>query len=136
MKSRTFKTILSQSTLSARIQHHYNQQVLEFQFKHNLMNPSQKIWRHILCRRAISFLINGNEVAVIITVVRFVYARSTTTFTFYGSLLLPRTHYSFPLLKRWIGMRPAMLSQDVENRWISFMAYPDFRRISGSCQGA
>ena len=96
----------------------------------------QHIWRHIIAKRRITVLYESEDVSVVIQVVRFVYAHTSQTFTFYGTLLLRRTHYAFHLLRKWIGSRPANLSRDVEKRWASFVSVPEKVRVSADFLGA
>ena len=117
-------------------QERYDAEVSQFQHSYNEKHPLQHIWRHIIAKRRITVLYESEDVSVVIQVVRFVYAHTSQTFTFYGTLLLRRTHYAFHLLRKWIGSRPANLSRDVEKRWASFVSVPEKVRVSDDFLGA
>ena len=80
--------------------------------------------------RIFYFLKDGDPISVPIKLVRFIIAGSNTTFTFYGSLFLPRTNYSVPLLKNWIDYEPAFLSPVVCNTWKAILKQDIPQRIS------
>lgn len=87
------KTILINS-LQAEISFLYNREAKRFQHLYNSANPTAHIWRKMLYTRVFCFLHNGDLVYVKVELVRFIYVASGKTFTFYGSLFLPRTKYS------------------------------------------
>ena len=69
-------------------QERYDAEVSQFQHSYNEKHPLQHIWRHIISKRRITVLYESEDVSVVIQVVRFVYARTSQTFTFYGCHVL------------------------------------------------
>ena len=140
MKSNSSKSQLTQEqkvqAATREAQERYDAEAKRYQIDYNRKNPSHRIWRHILARRKITTLYESEDITIEIIVVRFVFAHTSQTFTFYGTLLLRRTHYAFHLLQEWIGMRPARLSRDVEKCWASFVSAPEKVRVSADFLGA
>ena len=69
-------------------QERYDAEVSQFQHSYNEKHPLQHIWRHIIAKRRITVLYESEDVSVVIQVVRFVYAHTSQTFTFYGCHVL------------------------------------------------
>ena len=72
----------------------YDRQARQFQAEYNKKHPGRHIWRHILYRRTFCFFNFGQTFPVTLEIVRFIYAGTNKTFTFYGSLFLPFSHFS------------------------------------------
>ncbi len=116
-----FKPFLDfQLHISAR----YEQEARDFQLKYNASHPDCHIWRHMLYRRTFDFYHEGQHLSACIEVLRFRYAHTFRTFTFYGSLLCPFSHFSAGFIRQAIAEAGLLLSQtaslvsaDTIRRW-------------------
>jgi len=77
----------------------YAQQAHAYQLKYNRKHPGQRIWRHMLYKRTFYFFLNGRYISIEIEIVRFRYAGTNTTFTFYGTLFCAYSHFSAQFIK-------------------------------------
>lgn len=109
----------------------YNKQVLDYQFRYNLCHPISHIWRHNLYKRTFFFYKNGCSFSIQISVVRFIYAGTNRTFTFYGSLFSAFSHFSREFIQQAVQEKnirdsfPALtVSAETLRTWCSL---PDFR---------
>jgi len=124
MRCSDYKSFSSIDAFISKTQMRYRNEADTFQHRYNEKNKIH-IWRHMLYSRIFHFYINGDLISVPVEIIRFIFAGSNKTFSFYGSLLLPRTTYSVPLLKNWINSKPAFLSPEVCNRWYSAVTNND-----------
>ncbi len=76
-------------SFSNKISACYDQEARKFQKEYNRSHPGCHIWRHVLSRRTFFFCSHGHHFAASVEIVRFLFAHSNRTFTFYGSLFLP-----------------------------------------------
>lgn len=88
----------------------YARQAAAYQSKHNQKNPGQRIWRHMLYRRTFYFYLNGRHISVRIEIIRFRYAGTNTTFTFYGTLFCACSHFSAEFIKQAVSSSDELLS--------------------------
>lgn len=72
----------------------YDKQARTFQKEYNFKHPGMHIWRHILYRKTFRFFLSGQMISVDVEIVRFIYAGTNRTFTFYGSFFLPFFHFT------------------------------------------
>lgn len=80
-------------SLRSEILSRYHAETVRFQHIHNSAHPEDRIWRHMLYERGFHFLRDGVLLTIKVEMVRFIYVNSRRTFTFYGSMFLPRTSY-------------------------------------------
>lgn len=121
MKNKSIKEFSALSDLAHSMQARYSREVASFQQNYNSRH-ARHIWRHALYKRQILCLLNEDDVSVTIRIVRFLIAGTSETFTFYGSILLPRTAFSFPILAEWIHRKPAILSPHIVHRWADIVS--------------
>lgn len=98
----------------------YYRESLRFQEAHNASGSAQRIWRHGLYRRVFRFFLHGSLVCVEVELVRFLYAGTNRSFTYYGSLFLPYTSFAKELISSALsdGAEEAFLvSSDTIRRW-------------------
>lgn len=81
-------------SLQSEISSRYSREAVRFQHLHNSARPGDRICRHMLYKRVFHFLRGGVLLDVTVEMVLFIYVNSGRTFTFYGTLFLPRTKYS------------------------------------------
>lgn len=115
MRAKTIKK--EEADLTRQFQSQYDKECQAYQMTYNQRHPGAHIWRHLIYSRTIHFLRNGADITCVIRIVRFIFAGTNSSFTFYGSLILPRTHFSFPMLRDWIRQTPPLLSPTVIRRW-------------------
>lgn len=92
------KNFQSQLEFQHSVQKQYDREARKFQYEHNQRHPGKRIWRHVLYTRTYFFYVNGSQLSVDVTIVRFIYAGTNGTFTFYGSLFSAFTAYSLSFL--------------------------------------
>lgn len=107
--------------MQSEISSQYRREAVCFQHVHNDRHPGDRIWRHMLYKRVFHFLRGGTLLSITIEMVRFIYVNSGRTFTFYGSLFLPRIRYaresiSMAIASSESGAR-SFLSIDTLQRW-------------------
>lgn len=114
-----------------KISSSYNQQALRFQFRHNQKHPDRRIWRHLIYRRTFYFFRNGEYFSVQIELVRFRYAGTNRTFTFYGDLFLPFSRFSSCFVRQAVsetgcidGPAASVVSPETLRQWQARMARP------------
>ena len=117
MRAKTIKK--EEADLTKQFQSQYDKECRAYQTNYNRTHPGAHIWRHLIYTRTIHFLRQGSDVTCLIRIVRFIIAGTNKSFTFYGSFILPRTHYSLPMLWAWIRQTPPLLSPTVIRRWKS-----------------
>lgn len=107
----------------------YEREAKAFQFRHNLSHPESLIWRHLLYRRTFFFFRNGSSFSVQVELVRFRFAGTNRTFTFYGSLFCAFSHFSKELISQAAAQKddpfsPAatLVSRETLSRWVSCLA--------------
>jgi len=77
--------------------------VQNFQFRYNQAHPNARIWRHMLYKRTFFFFRDGIAFSVQVTLVRFVYAGTSRTFTFYGDLFCAFSHFSSEFIRQAVA---------------------------------
>lgn len=77
-----------------KISDSYDQEARQFQKVYNSKHPGHHIWRHILHARTFFFCRDGVCFSVRVEIVRFLYAGTSHTFTFYGSLFRAFSSFS------------------------------------------
>lgn len=109
-----------------KIASHYRQEVYQFQNKHNSSAGSDRIWRHQLYPRTFYFFRNGIAFSVRIYLVRFIYAGTSRTFTFYGTLFCAFSRYSKEFISSVLseggnkyGDASCLVSVETASRWVS-----------------
>lgn len=114
-----------------KISSSYDSQALRYQFQHNQRHPDRRIWRHLLYRRTFYFLHNGCYLSVQIEIVRFRYAGTNSTFTFYGNLFLAFSRFSSGFVHQAIseadtldGPASIVVSRETLRRWQSARCQP------------
>lgn len=78
----------------------YDTEVRKFQSRYNKKHPDQHIWRHMLYCRSLFLFKNGCYSSVRIEIVRFRFAGTYTTFTFYGSLFAALSRFSAEFIRK------------------------------------
>ena len=110
-------------SLQAEISSQYHREALAYQHSYNSSHDGDRIWRHMLYRRTFRFLRGGRLVSVTVEIVRFIHARTRRTFTFYGSLFLPRVRYPLEFVRSASSPSDAeacfYVSSDTVRRWRS-----------------
>ena len=76
----------------------YNRLAVKFQYEHNQRQPHQRIWRHMLYPRTFFFFLHGTVISVQVEIVRFRFAGTNRTFTYYGPFFLPYSKFSRPFI--------------------------------------
>ncbi len=89
--------------LQQKIASEYEHQVRNFQLRYNDRHPKSHIWRHMLYTRIFFFYHDGVAFSVEIRLVRFIYAGTSHTFTFYGSLFCAFTHFSTSFIRQAVA---------------------------------
>ncbi len=106
-----------------KISSEYNKQAVQYQFLHNLKSPDRRIWRHLLYRRTFYFQRDGVYFSVQIEIVRFKYAGTNTTFTFYGDLFLAFSRFSSQFVRQAVSegtngrFAASIVSKETLTRW-------------------
>ena len=101
----------------------YNRQALQYQFEYNKKHPDKHIWRHLLYRRTFYFLRHGVYFSVQIEIVRFKYAGTNSTFTFYGDLFLAFSRFSSQFVRQAVSegiegrCAASIVSKETLKRW-------------------
>lgn len=92
-----------------------------FQKEYNLKHPGMHIWRHILYRKTFRFFLNGQIISLDLEIVRFIYAGTNRTFTFYGSFFLPFFHFTKEFMRQAVRSPDTLPALDVSaetiRRW-------------------
>lgn len=106
----------------------YEQEARNFQLRYNASHPDCHIWRHMLYQRTFYFYSGGHHICVCIEILRFRYAHTFRTFTFYGSLLCPFSHFSADFIRQAVAEAGLLFSQtaslvttDTLRRWAHSM---------------
>lgn len=106
----------------------YERETRSFQFRYNAAHPDCHIWRHMLYQRTFYFYSGGRHISAHIEVLRFRYAHTSRTFTFYGSLLCPFSHFSADFIRQAVAEAGLLFSQtaslvtaDTVRRWAHSM---------------
>lgn len=81
----------------------YAREAVIYQSKYNRKHPDRHIWRHLLYRRTFYFFLNGRYISAQIEIVRFRHAGTNRTFTFYGTLFCPYSHFSSDFIKQAVS---------------------------------
>ncbi len=113
------------------ISERYEQEARDFQRKYNASHPDCHIWRHMLYTRTFYFYHEGQYISVRIEVLRFRYAHTFRTFTFYGSLLCPFSHFSTSFIRQAVAEADLLFSQTA-----SLVSTDTLRRWTLSMPGA
>lgn len=99
----------------------YDRQARAFQKEYNSSHPDGHLWRHILYKRTFRFFKDGQVISVELEIVRFIYAGTNSTFTFYSSFFLPFSRFSIGFMKQAIlfpsGAAAMDVSADTVSRW-------------------
>ena len=107
----------------------YDRQARAFQKEYNLSHPDQHLWRHILYKRTFRFFKNGQAIPVDLEIVRFIYAGTNSTFTFYGSLFLPFFRFPITFMEQAVcspsGTAAMEVSADTVSRWGNLGLFSD-----------
>lgn len=109
----------------------YEQEARIFQLRYNASHPDCHIWRHMLYRRTFYFYSGGHHICVCIEILRFRYAHTFRTFTFYGSLLCPFSHFSADFIRQAVAEAVLLFSQTA-----SLVTADTLRRWAHSMPGA
>ena len=113
-------------SLQSEISSRYRREAVRFQHLHNSTRPGNRIWRHMLYERVFHFLRGGILLDVRVEIVRFIYVDSGRTFTFYGSLFLPRIRYAGEFVSMSISSSGSesrsFLSMETLRRWKKALA--------------
>lgn len=81
----------------------YDQEARNFQLQHNASHREHRIWRHMLYKRTFYFFRNGIHFSVEVEIVRFRFAGTNRTFTFYGSLFCSFSHFSKEFISKAVA---------------------------------
>ncbi|MGN0398785.1 MAG: hypothetical protein ACI4EO_01540 [Blautia sp.] len=81
----------------------YEKEARSFQSHYNSVHPSHRIWRHQLYLRTFFFYRNGFSFSIQVRVVRFIFAGTGKTFTFYGSLFSAFSRFSKELISQIVS---------------------------------
>lgn len=110
----------------SKISSGYEREVKKFQFCYNQAHPDARIWRHLLYERTFFFFRDGIAFSVQVTLVHFVYAGTSRTFTFYGTLFCAFSHFSTEFIRQAVAEKdlrdsfPALTVPEVVlNVWAS-----------------
>lgn len=88
----------------------YEKEARSFQSHYNSVHPSHRIWRHQLYLRTFFFYRNGISFSIQVRVVRFIFAGTGKTFTFYGSLFSAFSRFSKELISQVVSDHTAPFS--------------------------
>ncbi len=116
------------SSFEQKISSEYNKQAIQYQFDYNKKHPDRHIWRHLIYRRTFYFLRDGVYFSVQIEIVRFKYAGTNSTFTFYGDLFLALSRFSAQFVRQAVkeGMNgsgaASIVSKETLKRWSRHLA--------------
>ena len=107
-----------------KISSSYTKQTLRYQYLHNQSHPHRRIWRHLIYRRTFYFLHCGQYISGQVEIVRFRYAGTNCTFTFYGDLFLAFSRFSSQFVRLAVseadsirGLASSVVSQDTLKHW-------------------
>jgi len=89
---------------------HYDRKAMAFQSEYNRKHPGKRIWRHLLYKRTFYFYLHRRYISVEVEIVRFRYAKTNNTFTFYGSLFCAYSHFSAGFIKQAVSSSDDLLS--------------------------
>ena len=98
------------SHFQSNISECYARQAAVYQSKYNRKHPRQHIWRHMLYKRTFYFYLYGRHISVEVEIVRFRFAGTNVTFTFYGTLFCAYTHFSTQFIKQAVSSSDELLS--------------------------
>lgn len=115
------------SSFQSEIPSLYYRESLRFQETHNAKETAHRIWRHGLYHRVFRFFLHGCLVCVEVSLVRFLYAGTNRSFTYYGSLFLPYTSFARDLILSALsdGAEEAFLvSSDTIHCWKQSLPSP------------
>ena len=77
----------------------YDHEAREHQHSFNQAHPSGHIWRHMLSKRKFTFYREGIAIQIEIEIVRFIFAGTNRTFTFYGTLFYQFYRFSLEFIR-------------------------------------
>ena len=86
-----------------KISLNYAQEAIVYQTRYNTAHPQHRIWRHLLYQRTFYFFQNGKLLSVRVELVRFRYAGTNRTFTFYGTLFCAYSHFAAEFIRRAVS---------------------------------
>ena len=118
MKKSLVDKRLSSAPRTFLISEKYDQEARQFQRKYNREHPDRHIWRHLLYKRTFFFCKEGKRISVKIEIVRFIFAGTNRTMTFYGSMFLPRSSFSKQFQKHSVSNPSAEFTEMVSIRTI------------------
>lgn len=104
----------------------YSRQACVFQYRYNRDHPRHRIHRHMLCPRTFHFIHGGHPVLARVCLVRFRFTGTNRTFTFYGSLFVPFSHFSLAFIRQAVaeaaerclcGPASTSVSSETVSRW-------------------
>lgn len=76
----------------------YKKEASDYQASYNRRHPQHPIWRHMLYTRTFYVFWQGGLYVIRIPIVRFLFAGTSKTFSFYGSLFCAFSHYARPFI--------------------------------------
>lgn len=118
-------------TFQKKIILQYKEEARDFQQRHNLAHPRHRIWKHRYGLRTFYFYVKGTPVRVRVKILRFRYAGTNRTFTFYGSLFCAFSSFSRALMEEAVAQDKVRLllgdlctlfSPETLSRWKSLLS--------------
>lgn len=120
-------------SFSKKISSLYEQEARSFQFRHNSSSSSAPVWRHMLYPRTFYFYRNGCVFSVRVKIIRFRFAGTNRTFTFYGSLFRSFSRFSQEFTRLACAEKDdpfspvsTLVSTETLTRWAALCANPSF----------
>lgn len=122
-----FKSAVNSNKISAL----YDKEARSFQAAYNKRHPGRHIWRHILYTRTLYFFRDREHISVCVEIVRFRFAGSSRTFTFYGSLFASFSRFSAEFIRQAVserdspcGMASSVVHPSTIRRWGMAPGFP------------
>lgn len=107
----------------------YKEEARDFQQQYNLAHPEHRIWKHRYGLRTFYFFVQGSLIYVQVQILRFRFAGTNRTFTFYGSLFCAFSRFSRNFMAQAVAQADllfselsTLLSPKTLSRWESLLS--------------
>lgn len=107
----------------------YIEEAENFQCQHNLTHPDQRIWKHRYDLRTFYFFDHGSFLYAQVRILRFRFAGTNRTFTFYGSLFCAFSHFAKTFMSQAVAQADVLLGElstlvsiQTLSRWASLLS--------------
>lgn len=121
----------------------YKYEAQDFQQQYNLAHPQRRIWKHRYGLRTFYFFVQGSLIYVRVKILRFRFAGTNRTFTFYGSLFCAFSRFSRDFMAQAVAQAgflfsalSTLLSPKTLSRWASLLSVVPAPAASPGWDGA